>query len=121
MAISRNQNPKQLKGKKPIPKGNKGLAKLKKVNPQVVAQMGFKKKGGLVKRSQGSSTEGEISPRMKKRIDKKIKEEKLKDKKSNLGKQGTQRTPGTGITPRLPRRTPRRGMTGKPKGRVYKI
>ncbi len=48
MAISRNQNPKQLKGKKPIPKGNKGLAKLKKINPKLVAQMGFKKKGGLV-------------------------------------------------------------------------
>jgi len=41
--------PKQLKGnKKPIPKRNKGLAKLKKVAPQVVAKMGFKKKGGLV-------------------------------------------------------------------------
>ena len=119
--------PKQLKGnRKPIPKGNKGLAKLKKVAPQVVAKMGYKK-GGLaaslkkLKRSQGSSPEGEISPRMKKRIDKKIKEEKLKDKKSNLGKQGTQRTPGIGVTPRLPRRTPRRGITGKPKGRVYKI
>ena len=41
--------PKQLKGnRKPIPKGNKGLAKLKKVAPQVVAKMGYKKKGGLV-------------------------------------------------------------------------
>ena len=39
--------PKQLKGnRKPIPKGNKGLAKLKKVAPQVVAKMGYKK-GGL--------------------------------------------------------------------------
>lgn len=33
---------------KAIPKGNKGLAKLKKVAPQVVAKMGFKKKGGLI-------------------------------------------------------------------------
>jgi|TARA_R100000149_G_C5856159_1_gene123383 hypothetical protein len=49
MAISRKQTGKQLKGnKKPIPKGNKGLAKLKKVAPQVVAKMGFKKKGGLI-------------------------------------------------------------------------
>ena len=42
---------KQLKGnKKPIPKGKegKGLAKLKKVAPQIVAKMGYKKKGGLV-------------------------------------------------------------------------
>ena len=72
--------PKQLKGnRKPIPKGNKGLAKLKKVAPQVVAKMGYKK-GGLaaslkkLKRSQGSSIEGEISPRMKRRIDQKIKD-----------------------------------------------
>ena len=51
MAISRNQNPRQLKGnknKKPIPKGNKGSAKLKKIKPKLVAKMGFKKKGGLV-------------------------------------------------------------------------
>ena len=41
--------PNQLKGNgKPIQKGNKGLAKLKKVAPQVVAKMGFKKKGCLV-------------------------------------------------------------------------
>jgi hypothetical protein len=54
--------------KKPIPKGKKGkgLAKLKKVAPQVVAKMGFKKKGGLVKgiksirkRSEGSPKQGE--------------------------------------------------------------
>tara|TARA_R100001086_G_C11628252_1_gene200840 strand:- start:84 stop:266 length:183 start_codon:yes stop_codon:yes gene_type:complete len=50
MAISRKQMGKQLKGnKKPIPKGNKGLAKLKKVAPQVVAKMGYKKKGGLMR------------------------------------------------------------------------
>lgn len=42
---------KQLQGnKKPIPKGKKGkgLAKLKKVAPQIVAKMGYKKKGGLI-------------------------------------------------------------------------
>ena len=121
--------PKQLKGnRKPIPKGNKGLAKLKKVAPQVVAKMGFKKKGGLVegikklKRSQGSSIEGEISPRMKRRIDQKIKEEKAKKvvpKKRKPAKPAKPMTPPKA----RPKPTKPRGRTGKPKfkGRVYNI
>jgi hypothetical protein len=134
--------PKQLKGnRKPIPKGNKGLAKLKKVAPQVVAKMGYKK-GGLaaslkkLKRSQGSSIEGEISPRMKRRIDQKIKEEKEKNKNvsgktGKQGRQGKQRTPITPDSPqprevpprkpRFPRTTPRGRRVGRPKGRVYNI
>lgn len=128
--------PKQLKGnRKPIPKGNKGLAKLKKVAPQVVAKMGYKK-GGLaaslkkLKRSQGSSIEGEISPRMKRRIDQKIKEEKEKNKNvsgktAKEGRQGKQRTPSTPLKPQLkprfPRTTPRGRRVGRPKGRVYNI
>jgi len=128
--------PKQLKGnRKPIPKGNKGLAKLKKVAPQVVAKMGYKK-GGLaaslkkLKRSQGSSIEGEISPRMKRRIDQKIKEEKEKNKNvsgkiGKQGRQGKQRTPSTPpkpqLKPRFPRTTPRGRRVGRPKGRVYNI
>ena len=128
--------PKQLKGnRKLIPKGNKGLAKLKKVAPQVVAKMGYKK-GGLaaslkkLKRSQGSSIEGEISPRMKRRIDQKIKEEKEKNKNvsgktGKQGRQGKQRTPSTPpkpqLKPRFPRTTPRGRRVGRPKGRVYNI
>ena len=82
------------------------LFKLKKVAPQVVAKMGYKK-GGLaaslkkLKRSQGSSIEGEISPRMKRRIDQKIKEEKEKNKNvsGKIGKQGRQGKQRTPITP----------------------
>jgi len=126
MAISRNQNPKQLKGnRKPIPKGNKGLAKLKKVAPQVVAKMGYKK-GGLaaslkkLKRSQGSSPEGEVSPRMKRRIDKKIEEEKAK---KVVPKKKKPTKPAKPMTPPTARPTKPRGRTGKPKfkGRVYNI
>jgi len=122
--------PKQLKGnRKPIPKGNKGLAKLKKVAPQVVAKMGYKK-GGLaaslkkLKRSQGSSPEGEVSPRMKRRIDKKIEEEKAKKvvpKTRKPAKPAKPMTPPTGRARPLPQKP--RGRTGKPKfkGRVYNI
>ena len=125
--------PKQLKGnRKPIPKGNKGLAKLKKVAPQVVAKMGYKK-GGLaaslkkLKRSQGSSPEGEISPRMKRRIDKKIKEEKAKKVVPKTRKPAKPAKPAKPMTPPTARPTPTptkpRGRTGKPKfkGRVYNI
>ena len=109
------------------------MAKLKKVNPQVVAKMGFKKKGGLVKRSQGSSTEGEISPRMKRRIDKKIEEEKAKVPKTRKpakpmtppkpAKPMTPPKPAKPMTPPIARPTKPRGKTGKPKfkGRVYNI
>ena len=49
------------KNKKPIPKGKlgEGLRKLKKKNPIVVAKMGYKKKGGVVRRASGSPPSGE--------------------------------------------------------------
>lgn len=99
------------------------MAKLKKVAPQVVAKMGFKKKGGLVKRSQGSSTEGEISPRMKRRIDKKIEEEKAKVPKTRKPAKPAKPMTPPKMTPPTARPTKPRGRTGKPKfkGRVYNI
>ena len=106
------------------------MAKLKKVAPQVVAKMGFKK-GGLaaslkkLKRSQGSPIEGEISPRMKKRIEKKIEEEKLKNKKSHLISPRMKKRIDKKIEEEkssLLRRTPgRRGKSGRTKERVYKV
>lgn len=49
------------KNKKPIPKGKsgEGLRKLKKKAPIVVAKMGYKKKGGIVRRASGSPPSGE--------------------------------------------------------------
>ena len=49
------------KNKKPIPKGKsgEGLRKLKKKAPIVVAKMGYKKKGGVVRRASGSPPSGE--------------------------------------------------------------
>ena len=49
------------KNKKPIPKGKsgEGLRNLKKKAPIVVAKMGYKKKGGIVRRASGSPPSGE--------------------------------------------------------------
>tara|TARA_Y100000114_G_scaffold24182_1_gene19896 strand:- start:621 stop:812 length:192 start_codon:yes stop_codon:yes gene_type:complete len=44
--------------KKIDPKKQKGLAALKKKNPEVVAKMGYKKKGGKLKKMMGGGTMG---------------------------------------------------------------
>ena len=78
------------KNKKPIPKGKlgEGLRKLKTKAPIVGAKMGYKKKGGVVRRASGSPSSGENkkeynteglysdtpSGRKLKRIDKKVTE-----------------------------------------------
>jgi pyruvate/2-oxoglutarate dehydrogenase complex dihydrolipoamide acyltransferase (E2) component len=43
---------------KPIPKDAKGLQALKKERPDVVAEMGFKKKGGTLKMKSGGQFRG---------------------------------------------------------------